>query len=102
MFKNHPEGFVLGVRVQPRASQNAIRGIHGDALKITLTAPPVGGAANKACVAFLAKKLGLPKAALEILSGHTSRNKRLLIRIPRGPDFDSRRNDLHEKLFAPN
>ena len=102
ILKDHPEGLVLRVRVQPKASRNAIKGVHGEALKIALTAPPVDGAANKACIAFLAKKLGLAKSAIEILSGHASRNKRLLIRIPRGPALEARRNEFHEKLFGPN
>ena len=102
MIEDHPEGLILSVRVQPKASRNAIQGVHGEALKVSLTAPPVDGAANKACVAFLAKKLGLAKSAIEILSGHTSRNKRLLIRIPRGPALETRRNEFHEKLFGPN
>jgi hypothetical protein len=102
MLMDHPEGLVLSVRVQPKASKNSIAGVYGETLKITLTAPPVDGAANKACIAFLAKKLGLAKSAIEILSGQASRNKRLLIRIPRGPDFETRRNDLHGKLLGPN
>ena len=98
MIKDHPEGLVLNVRVQPKASRNAIIGVHGEALKIALTAPPVDGAANKACVAFLAKQLGLAKSALTILSGKTSRNKRLLIRLTPGTDFQVRRDELREIL----
>jgi uncharacterized protein (TIGR00251 family) len=98
VIKDHPEGLVLTVRVQPKASRNAIIGGHGEALKIALTAPPVDGAANKACIAFLAKKLGLAKSAFAILSGQTSRNKRLLIRLTPGPDFENQRNELREIL----
>jgi len=57
-----------------------IAGRHGDALKIKLTAPPVDDAANKMCVQFLAKCLKIPKSSIEIISGHTSRTKRLLLR----------------------
>jgi len=57
-----------------------ISGQHGDALKIKLTAPPVDDAANKMCVQYLAKCLKIPKSSIEILSGHTSRTKRLLLR----------------------
>ncbi len=98
MLKDHSEGLVLSVRVQPKASRNAIQGIHGEALKISLTAPPVDGAANKACIAFLAKTLKHPRAAIEILSGATSRNKRLLLRVSPGPDFQAGCEALRKKL----
>ena len=57
-----------------------IAGQHGDTLKIKLTAPPVDGAANKMCVQYLAKCLKVPKSSIEIISGHSSRTKRLLLR----------------------
>ncbi len=100
MLKDHPEGLVLNVRVQPKASKNAIRGVHGEALKIALTAPPVEGAANKALIAFVAKCLGIPKASVTILSGQTSRNKRLLLRIEPGPQSTARREAVRKKLGA--
>ena len=74
------EGVVINVLVQPRASKNQVAGVHGGAIKLRLTAPPVEGAANKMCIAFLAKTLGLPKAAIEIVAGHTSRSKQVLVR----------------------
>jgi uncharacterized protein YggU (UPF0235/DUF167 family) len=57
-----------------------IAGQHGDALKIKLMAPPVDDAANKMCIQYLAKWLKVPKSSIEIISGHTSRTKRLLLR----------------------
>ena len=69
----------LSLRVQPRASRNAVAGWTGDILNIRLTAPPVEGAANAACLAFLADLLDLPQSQLEILRGERSRNK--VIRI---------------------
>ena len=78
----HPKGLVIKVFVQPRASKNAIVGPYGDALKIRLTAPPVAGEANRSCVKFLAKSFGLPQAALEIISGHSSRSKHVLVHTP--------------------
>lgn len=69
----------LSVQVQPRASRNAIAGWIGEVLKIRLTAPPVEGAANTACLAFLADLLDLPQSQLEILRGDRSRHK--IIRI---------------------
>ncbi len=65
----------LSLRVQPRASRNAVVGWTGDTLKIRLTAPPVEGAANAACLAFLADLLDLPQSQFEILRGERSRNK---------------------------
>lgn len=84
-LKSHPEGWIVKIQVQPRAAQNAVAGTHGDALKLRLTAPPVEGAANKACVAFLAKQLGLPKSALTIVTGRASRTKQLLVRPKNEP-----------------
>ena len=79
-MKENKEGIVIKVFIQPRSSKNMIAGLYKDALKIKLTAPPVEGAANKMCINFLAKHLKLPKSSLEILSGHCSRTKRILIR----------------------
>ena len=75
-----PEGLVIKLFVQPRSSKNAVAGIHGGALKLKLTAPPVDNAANKQCVKYLSKCLNIPKTSIEVLSGQTSRNKQVLIR----------------------
>ena len=79
-LKETNQGIILKVFVQPRSAKNMIAGQHGDALKIKLTAPPVDGAANKMCIQYLSKFLKIPKSAIEIISGHTSRTKRLLLR----------------------
>ncbi len=73
------DGVTFAVRVVPRASRNEIVGIHGDALKIRLTAPPVEGRANEALVAFLVKRLGVRKSQVDIVAGATSRRK--MIRV---------------------
>jgi uncharacterized protein len=65
----------LSIRIQPRASKNEIVTLSGGGLKIRLTAPPVDGAANEALVKFLADTLSIPKSHVEIVSGHTSREK---------------------------
>jgi uncharacterized protein (TIGR00251 family) len=83
-YKKTASGITFEVYVQPRSSANAIIGCHDRALKIKLTAPPVGGAANKQCVQMLAKKLGLPKSALTIASGRASRRKTIGISFPSG------------------
>jgi uncharacterized protein (TIGR00251 family) len=70
---------VLSVRIQPRASRNGIVLMEGGGIKIRLTAPPVDGAANEALVRFLADSFSLPKSQVEIVTGHTSRDK--IIRI---------------------
>ena len=72
-------GAVLNLRIVPRAAKNAIAGEHGDALKIRLCAPPVDGAANSALVEFLAETFSLPRARVQLLSGQTSRKKRVLL-----------------------
>lgn len=68
-------GVRFSVRVQPRASRTDIAGIHGDAIKIRVAAPPVEGAANQELVSFLAKQLGVPRAAVRIARGETGRQK---------------------------
>jgi uncharacterized protein (TIGR00251 family) len=72
-------GATFSVRVQPRAKRNAVTGVMGDALKLALTAPPVEGKANQACVKFLADLLDVPRSSITIAAGETSRNK--LIRV---------------------
>lgn len=76
-------GITFRVYVQPRASKAAIDGIHQNALKIKLTAPPLEGAANQQCIALLAKALDRPKSTLSITSGRTSRHKQILV-APQG------------------
>ena len=65
--------------VQPRSSRNRVVGLQGGELKIALTAPPVEGAANKACGDFLARLFNLPKRCVRLISGDTSRHKRWLL-----------------------
>jgi len=68
-------GATFAVKVHPRAKKNAITGEVGDALKLALTAPPVDGKANDACIEFLAKLLKVPRSSVTIAAGQTSRNK---------------------------
>jgi len=79
-YQKTAHGLVIRIQVQPRASQNAVAGLHGDALKIRLQAPPVDGAANRMCTDFIAELLQVPRRSVEILAGQTSRAKRLLVR----------------------
>ncbi|MFY9562523.1 MAG: DUF167 domain-containing protein [Terriglobales bacterium] len=73
--KNPPNGVTFAVKVHPRAKKNAITGEVGDALKLALTAPPVDGKANQACIDFFAKLLNVPRSSVTIAAGKTSRNK---------------------------
>jgi uncharacterized protein (TIGR00251 family) len=73
------DGIVLNLHIQPRASKSEVCGIQGDALKIRLTSPPVDGAANKLCREFLAELFHVSKSAVEIISGESSRHKRVKI-----------------------
>ena len=68
-------GVRLRVRVQPRASRTEYAGLIGGELKIRLAAPPVDGAANDALVRFLAQLLGVPRAAVVLTAGASSRSK---------------------------
>jgi uncharacterized protein len=70
---------LLLVAVQPRASRNAVVGLRGKALKLLLTAPPIEGAANDACLRFLAALLGVSRSRVSIVRGERARQK--LIRI---------------------
>jgi uncharacterized protein (TIGR00251 family) len=73
------DGIILTLHIQPRASKNEVCGVQDHALKIRLTSPPVDGAANKLCREFLARMFKVPKSAVEIISGETSRHKRVRI-----------------------
>jgi uncharacterized protein (TIGR00251 family) len=69
----------LSVRVIPRSSRSEIVGLIGDELKIRLKSPPVDGAANDELVRLLAKEFGVSRSDVEIISGHTSKQKRIRI-----------------------
>ncbi len=68
-------GATFAVKVQPRARRDAIAGEVGDALKVALTAPPVEGRANDACIEFFAKLLRVPRSSVTIAAGESSRQK---------------------------
>jgi hypothetical protein len=69
----------FAVKVHPRAKKNAITGQIGNALKLSLIAPPIDGRANDACIEFFAKLLKVPRSSVTIASGQTGRNK--IIRV---------------------
>jgi len=88
MTSQHPwyqwqqENLLLTIRVQPRASRDEIVGPYDDALKVRITAPPVDGKANTHLIKFLAKCFAVPPSHVDLISGETGRNKRLLIHAP--------------------
>ncbi len=74
-IRDTAQGATFSVKVHPRAKKNAITGEVGDALKVALTAPPVEGKANEACVRFLAELLEVPRSSVTIAAGETGRQK---------------------------
>ena len=77
-------GSELTVQVVPNASRTACAGFHDGALRLRLAAPPIEGRANAALLAWLAESLGLPKRAVVLISGETSRRKRVQLDLPAG------------------
>jgi uncharacterized protein (TIGR00251 family) len=73
------DGVILSLHIQPGAKKSEVVGLHGEALKIRLAAPPVDGKANTALIAFIAAKVGVGKTAVVLISGETSRSKRVRI-----------------------
>ncbi len=98
--QKNPRGVVFKVLVQPRSSKNMVSGIHSDALKLKLTAPPVNNAANLMTIAFLAKALDVPKSSLEIISGHTSRNKKVLLHSERNVTSEKEFHRLKQRILG--
>jgi hypothetical protein len=73
-------GLSIAVLVTPRASRTEVAGIAEDRLRIRIAAPPVAGEANRELVRFLAKRLGLPRAAVAVSAGTAGRRKTVLAR----------------------
>lgn len=93
---------ILNVYIQPRAAKNQISGIQGDELKIRLTSPPVEGAANRLCREFLADYFDVAKSSVVIISGETSRHKRLQIAGRHPGQFIQHISALIEILHSGN
>jgi len=71
-------GAIITIQVQPKASKSECVGLHGDALKIRIAAPPIDGRANDALLEFLATQLNVPPSTLAIHAGAGGRHKRVL------------------------
>jgi uncharacterized protein len=78
-IRDTAHGATFNIKVHPRAKKDAITGEIGEALKLALTAPPVEGKANEACIRFFAEFLRVPRSSVTIAAGESSRNK--VIRI---------------------
>lgn len=77
------DALILDCHLQPKASNDAFAGLHGERLKIRLTAPPVDGKANAHLLAFLADAFGVAKSQVTLESGQQSRQKRVRIQAPK-------------------
>ena len=82
-YRHDGPDLLLWVRAQPKASRDGFAEVLGDAIKLRITAPPVDGKANRHIVAWLAKQFGVPKSAVHVESGESSRRKRIRICSPR-------------------
>ncbi len=89
-MKETAKGVELCILVQPNSSKNAFEGFQENALKIKITAPPVEGQANKACLKLLSKALGVPQSAMSIKFGQKTRRKTVLITGAELPDLERR------------
>ena len=97
-LKETTEGIIFKVYVQPRSSKNTVVGLHGDALKVKLTAPPVEGEANRQCTRYLAKCLGVSNSAVEIVAGHSSRTKKVRLNFGLSELSESEKQRLRDTL----
>jgi hypothetical protein len=73
------DGVLLALHIQPGAKKTELCGLHGDTLKIRLQAPPVDGKANECLLAFVAATLGVARSRVSLVSGQTSRAKRVAV-----------------------
>jgi len=76
------DNLLLSCHLQPKASKDELCGLHGDSVKIRITAPPIDGRANAHLIKFLAKQFGVAKGAITIVSGELGRQKRIQIEQP--------------------
>ncbi|WP_027853561.1 DUF167 domain-containing protein [Marinobacterium litorale] len=91
------DDLILQCHLQPKASKDEIVGLHGDSVKIRITAPPIDGRANSQLIRFLAKSFGVSRSAVTILSGESGRQKRVKIEAPvRLPETVSIKRDEGE------
>jgi uncharacterized protein (TIGR00251 family) len=75
----HPEGSILSIRAHAGARRNAITGVHDGALRVSVTAAPEKGQANRAILEVLSEALAMARSSLKIVSGTTSKQKKVLV-----------------------
>ncbi len=80
LVQDSEEGAVLALHVQPKAARTEYVGVHGDALKFRVAAPPVDGAANEEICRYLAERFGLRKGDVIVQTGQASRHKRIILK----------------------
>jgi len=78
-----PEGIRLRILLQPKASKDAFVGLHDDELKVTITAPPVDGAANAHLLKYLSKAFKVPKSSIILEKGELNRHKQIFVPAPK-------------------
>ena len=78
-MEQHPEGIILALKVSAGASRDRVIGEHAGALKVSVSAAPERGKANKAVCELVAKTLGISRSQVRLVSGETSRDKKLLV-----------------------
>jgi TIGR00251 family protein len=93
-LRESKNGLTFDIQVIPHASRAEIVGAQEGALKIKVTAPPVEGAANEACIKLLAKELGLKKSQMEISSGAKSRKKTVMIKDISKTELETKINNI--------
>jgi uncharacterized protein (TIGR00251 family) len=74
-LQRHPDRITLALRVQPRASRDEVAGLHGDRLKLRISAPPVEGAANRHLCRYLAELFRVPASSVRLVRGERGRDK---------------------------
>ena len=82
MSPRNPEAVLLHVRVQPKARANAVKGWHGAALRVSVTAAPEDGKANRAVIDLLAETFDVAPSSIDLVRGAASRDK--WFRLPQG------------------
>ena len=93
-LRESKKGLTFDIQVIPHASRSEIAGVQEGAFKIKVTAPPVEGAANEACIKLLARELGLKKSQMEISSGAKSRKKTVLIKDISKAELETKINNI--------
>lgn len=94
ILRESKKGLTFDIQVIPHASRVELAGVQEGAFRVKVTAPPVEGAANEACIKLLAKELGLKKSQMEITSGVKSRKKTVLIKDINKAELETKINNI--------